>query len=494
MGFVSLQTARRYALIVREAPAFPLSLSVAVGQCLIWFVPQAVWSYVVAALGGAIILIAPKRRIGLLIGVLLGIASVHINYLRLVPVASEKDVVLEGEVVSAVQRRRPGEATFLLQTIIKGHPYLFRCRVVDLPWRNSFGVRQGDRLFVRGDTKVVEKTMKPLSWQGWLWRQHITGEMRVRFVSKPLAREDALRSESRLWVKRWVYAQFGDIRGVNLVLSMALGYQDVLSPTLEHAFKRLGLTHLLVVSGYQVTLLYSVAVTFLSKSILLFPRRMSARRTVGIAGLVLAFLYVVFIGSEFSSVRAMMAAACVGGGWIVGRQTSFMQRWGVALLLLEVFWPFCIFDIGVVLTFAALWGIGIGSVGVKAGSLRGFLKVNLCVWLTTSLVIMLWQGSVSTLGLLINILVAAPWSIINCTLGIVGLVIAMLPVPGSTLLFNVVIAVNRFLSEQVLYWGAKQYSQAMFTGYSQFTASCLLSLSVGYLSLQAYRINVLKNI
>lgn len=489
MRLAGLQIMRRYIRIVRQAPAFPLSLLVALGQCLMWFVAQELWSCVVAALGGAILFVASKKGVGLLVGLLLGVATVYVHYPVTAQIVSENDVVLNGAVVSAVQRRRPGEANFLFQTEVDGQSYLLRCRTVDLPWRNIYHIQNGDRLFLRGDIKGVTKTMHPLSWQGWLWRQNISGEMRVRFISKPLMRKFSLRTTSRGWIQRWVYEKFGDERGVNLVLSMALGYQDVLSPTLEGAFKRLGLTHLLVVSGYQVTLLYTVAVALLSKSMLFLPRRLSARRIVGGIGLAVAFLYVVFIGSEFSGIRAMLAAACVGGGWIVGRQTGFMQRWGVALLLLEVFWPFCIFDMGVILTFAALWGIGIGAQGVKADSWQAFVRVNLCVWSTTSLVIMLWQGSVSTLGLLINILLAAPWSIMNCTFGIVSLIVAMLPVPGSTLLFQGVMWINQFLSEQVLYWGAKQYSQAVLTGHRQLIVSCLLLLCVSYVSVQAYRNN-----
>lgn len=492
MRVARLHSMRRYVRIMREAPAFPLSLVVALGQCLMWFVPQELWSCVVATLGGAIILVASKKRSGLLVGLLLGSGTVYVNYPLSVPIMSERDVVLNGVVVSAIQRRRPGEANFLFQTDLNGKSYLLRCRTVDLPWRNIYEVQNGDRLMLRGDIEVVKKTTNPLSWQGWLWRQNITGEMRVRFVSKPLFHQYSLRAESREWVQRWAYESFGDKRGVNLVLSMALGYQDVLSPTLESAFKRLGLTHLLVVSGYQVTLLYTVAITLLSKSIVFLPRGLSARRMLGFIGLTLALLYVVFIGGEFSSIRAMVAAACVGGSWIVGRQTGFMQRWGVALLLLEVFWPFCIFDIGVILTFAALWGIGVGAQGVRADSWLAFFRVNLCVWLTTSLVIMLWQGSVSVIGLLINMVLAAPWSIMNCTVGIVALLVAMLPVPGSAVFFQGIIAANQFLSEQVLYWGGKQYSQIILTGYGKFIVSCLLLSSVVCVSIKAYRIKALN--
>ena len=482
---------RCYAVVLKTTPALPLCLAVAVGEIAVWFAPQRSWSYLIVLAGVLTLLVRVRSLQSLLIGGLLGICAVVVTDADRSALSTSNDVIFEGVVASIPHRRRPGEITFLFRTNVASGGHLLRCRAVDLPWRSIYPVKRGDGLTVRGSVVSIRKPRNPFSWKGWLWRQGVVGEMRVRFSSIQYSAKQATLDALREGVRRHIYQKFGDTRGVNLFLSMALGHQDNLSPTLEKAFKRLGLTHLLVVSGYQVTLLYSVIVAMLAKLVSLRPRSRSIRMPVGVVGLFCAFFYVLYIGSEFSGIRALLAAVSAGLGWMYCRPTGFLQRCSSALLVMLIAWPLCIFDIGVILTFAALLGIRIGSACYSSRPLVMFLSVHWCVWLTTTSVVLGWQGTMSLLGLLVNIVVAGPWSIMNCTAGVIGLLVSLVPVAGSGALLTLVAHCNQWASDLVLWLSESFYSQVVLRGWLRFVVlvgfvaligrKCRLALKRSYL-------------
>jgi ComEC/Rec2-related protein len=452
-------------VVLKTTPALPLCLAVAIGEIAVWFIPQGSWPHLIGLSGGLTLLIRVRSLQSLLLGGLLGICAVVVTDGGRSALSTSNDVIFEGVVASVPHRRRPGEVTFLFRTNAESGKHLLRCRAVDLPWRAIYPVKRGDGLIVRGSVVSITKPRNPFSWKGWLWRQGVVGEMRVRFSSIQYSAKQSTLSALREGVRRHMYQKVGDTRGVNLFLSMALGHQDNLSPTIEKSFKRLGLTHLLVVSGYQVTLLYSVIVTMLAKMASLRPRSRSIRIPVGIAGLFCAFFYVLYIGSEFSGIRALLAAVSAGLGWMYCRPTGFLQRCSSALLIMLIVWPLCIFDIGVILTFAALLGIRIGSARDSSQPLVTFLSVNWCVWLTTTIVIVGWQGTMSLFGLLVNIVIAGPWSIMNCTVGVIGLFVSLVPVPGSGAMLTFIAHCNQWASDVVLWLSESFYSQIVVRGW-----------------------------
>jgi ComEC/Rec2-related protein len=317
--------------------------------------------------------------------------------------------------------------------------------------------------------------------------------MRVRFVSHTVREERSLDSVFREWIKSLVVAKVGDDVGSRLFLSMALGFQDLLSVPLERAFMNLGLTHLLVVSGYQVGLMYAFFIT----AAVWFLKTVQAtsrffRPIVALVGFATAAMYVACIGSEMSAVRALIAVACLSAHGLLERTSSFAQRWGVALLVMLILWPWCFFDIGVILTFAALLGIGIGSSFAARGSLASFVAVNIAVWVCTSLVVLVWRGYLSPLGLSINLLLAAPWSILNCTVGLTGLVLLAAGIPGAASLLWVVSWCNETIATAVLLIGESSWSGWQLDGLARSVVAVGLLLifvvavlrAAGHLSLQ----------
>lgn len=442
---MALITMRSYA------PAVWLALSVGMGQIAVWLCGE-IWSGALAACCGLTLLVSLRFGRGfLLVGLLLGILTAYPALFSHIYLAEAPDAVILGEISSPPRRPRPGEIVFELTTIGDSKSVRLRCRAIDLPWRNAAELQEGDIVSVRGSIRPVERPLNPLSWGGWLWRNGVAGECKARFVSRALDRAPPFLSRIRAYVLDLVRDRVGDNRGSALFLSMALGYHDILSPTVEGAFQALGLTHLLVVSGYQVSLVFGLVVRLAS----LIGTRLSlgrhARLWIMGAAFLCALLYVLLIGAEMSAVRALIAAGCVCAHLLTETGARFAQRWGIALFVMQMVWSWCILEIGVILTFAALLGIGLG-VQLGAGrQVSTYLWVTVAAWVCTSFVVVCWSGSFSVVSLLLNFLLAAPWSMLNCTAGFVGLLLLLANIPGGAWILQVVSWVNFYLAELLIY-------------------------------------------
>lgn len=449
-AFIRGKALRSVARIRTTAPAAILALGVAAGQGIVWFCGGVPAAIIVACLGAWLWKCAPKGRGGLAVAIILGaLATIPLVVEDRAPL-SGTDVVIGGRVEGLVRRRSPGEVTFEVVSRTTHMLGRIRCRAIDLPWRNSADLQAGDFVWIRGSCKAVERPANPFSWQGWLWRRGVGSECRARYISKPEHVHISWLQRARNEILERARAVAGDTRGTALLLSMALGYQDILSAPVERAFMTLGLTHLLVVSGYQVSLVFGCIVSILSITAGLVGKRILSRSFMMVVAFVAAAGYVCLIGAEMSSVRALIAAGCVCGQLLTERGGRFSQRWGLALLCMQLIWPWCVYEIGVVLTFTALLGIGVGSSGEQRHRLISYAWVTLVVWTFTSCVVVLWSGAFSPMGVIVNFILAAPWSILNCTVGMIGLSLALIGVPGGGELLHIVVWINTIISQALI--------------------------------------------
>ncbi len=397
-------------------PAFPLACGVCLGQLLAWFLPVWTSAYLVV-LWGVLLVVAPTLIRRRFLGVGLGIATALISATLQQPVWSASDTQVLVRIEERPARRVPGEVTFVGREVLGGGSRALRCRAVELPWRHASELERGDVVWVRGAITPLKKPLNPFSWDGWLWRRGVTGEMRALFVSQAVHKETSAVDTLRNAIRSRVARVTDDSRGGALVLSMAFGERDVLSSHVENAFKAVGMSHLLVVSGYQVSLVFGVVYVVCMQVRGLLGAHAALRLFATWCALVCCGGYVLLVGSEMSSVRALMAASCLCVALVLDRAHRFGQRWATALLFMQVVYPWALFEVGVILTFAALAGIGVGSILGGRSVWRSYAWVTVCTWLMTSSVTVVWNGSFSFVGLLLNLALAAPWSIWNCAVG-----------------------------------------------------------------------------
>lgn len=442
--------ARSIACCRTQAPALLVALWTGAGQILAWFLGMHECLAVVA-LCAFLLVATPRGWRGSLAGLLLGVLSALgaiVNH----PEGEEgSDVSVLARIEDAGRRSTPGRVTFLASNQLREGAPLLHLSAIELPWRNAASLNKGDVVWVRGAAETVEREGAPWSWEGYLWRRGVSTTFRARYVSRPVVEGGSgVLQNARDWVQRRTTELLGERRGGALFLSMALGYRDVLSSYLEGAITKVGLTHLLVVSGYQVSMVFAVVFVPLAAVARLLAPLASLRGKVALVALGITALYVMFIGAEVSATRALIAAACLCAEAIAESGRRFSQRLGVALLFVQLLWPWALLEIGVQLTFAALIGIGIGRV-LGAGSwLKTFLWVQISVWLATGTIVVAWSGNVSWASLPLNLLVAPLWSAWNCVVGVAAFLLAATELPLGREIFTVVAWVNELLAAGLL--------------------------------------------
>ena len=482
----------RVAALRAAVPALPVAVGTFCGQVIAWFMSPSMLMLLAICLGG-VVLFSARRFRAVLGGVCLGIATGSIALL-LHPVAwSGSDIQVLVRVEDPPARRQTGEISFIGEDVLGPQRRTLQARSLDVPWRNASLMQRGDVVWVRGSLAAIDRPFNPFSWKGWLWRRGVSGEMRALFVSKPVERAPQLLDSVRGRIRERVTTITEDRRGGALFLSMALGERDVLSRHVEESFKALGLSHLLVVSGYQVSLVFAVLFSiFLRVSILGRPT-LALRHCATWCSFLGAAGYVALVGAEMSSVRALIAAACLCVALVIDRRHRFAQRWATALLVIQVVYPWALFDVGVLLTFAALGGIGVGSVIGWRDKLASVVWVTVCVWLFTSLVTTVWIGSISPFGLILNLLLAGPWSVLNCTLGVVGLGLAMAHLPPGEWLVWFVGCVNEWIAQALLWLVAHLGMRGELEGAGRWLlVAVLVGLSVGVCRKAVRRYPVLR--
>jgi competence protein ComEC len=143
-----------------------------------------------------------------------------------------------------------------------------------------------------------------------------------------------------------------------LLRAMLLGDARALTPEVEAAFRLAGVSHLLVVSGFNLTLLGSVLLRGLR----------AARVPVGWAAAIALggiVVYALIIGASAAVVRAAVMSGVLVVGESLRRRAFLPTSLAFALLALTLFEPRTLWDIGFQLSFAAAFGIALWADGVR---------------------------------------------------------------------------------------------------------------------------------
>nr|WP_312291876.1 ComEC/Rec2 family competence protein [Clostridium chromiireducens] len=145
-------------------------------------------------------------------------------------------------------------------------------------------------------------------------------------------------------IKRKIYMTLEENLGrrkAGLIASIAFGYCDYLDPEDKEDMKNFGVIHSISVSGLHVAIVYGFLRTFMGSKM----------------GLMLSIIYVVFTGSNYSSIRAFVMLACVEGGNILKRNNNSISALCLSAAILVIIEPYSIFSISFHLSYLATLGI-----------------------------------------------------------------------------------------------------------------------------------------
>lgn len=314
------------------------------------------------------------------------------------------------------------------------------------------GLRAGDRVVLRGFTRAARSAMNP----GEPDRLRLARQSRVagsidvpsaEFITTPSTPETSVGSASCGWYRFTDAAQslaLGSLappsdpevfrasdESTALLRAMLLGQRDDELRDLQGAFNRVGLAHVLSVSGMNLTLLAAFALYAL-RLLGDHPRL----EKLGVALLVAGYLVVV--PAEAPIIRAaIMIGVFIVAEW-GGRRYDRLNTLAWAAVLSLLWRPMDLWSAGFQLSYLGVAGLialahplRVRLFGEKpeddviGGGLRGLLlrmlegvktafAASLCAWLITSPVVLWHTGVFSPIGPLANLVV---WPVVGAITG-----------------------------------------------------------------------------
>lgn len=216
--------------------------------------------------------------------------------------------------------------------------------------------------------------------------------------------------------------------GIGLMRALSVGEQSALRPELWQAFRPLGLTHLVSISGLHVTMV-AVLFAWLAKRLLACSPRLPSRPRVWIlaAGCAGALFYALLAGFSVPTQRSVLMLAAFAWAWRRGRLSAW-ATWWQALAAVLLFDPLAVFGVGTWLSFglvaALIWACaGRLHEGKRQTALRGQWAASVL-----SLVLLGYLfASLPLISPLVNA-VAIPWfSWVLTPLALLGSVVPFAP-------------------------------------------------------------------
>lgn len=169
-------------------------------------------------------------------------------------------------------------------------------------------------------------------------------------VWKPCAQTFSLaelRFRCKNFVQKFLKNQFPDKHIHSFISTLATGNTPNL--IISHHFRRLGLSHLLVISGFH----FSVLILFTKKILDLF----FSEQLTTIFLLLFVTGFGMYIGPTASSMRSGLVIHIYLLGRLLGRKSPPLNALGCALLIQLLMHPLLLFQIGFQFSYAATFGI-----------------------------------------------------------------------------------------------------------------------------------------
>ncbi len=319
--------------------------------------------------------------------------SVHLPLSPQVPFGSEG--VYGGEIISS-PRLSESSQSFLFQTKDRD--------IISVSVPSLYTLQYHDRVSLRGVMKPLSSTTQ------YLARDNVVGTLsfgRVESVSSPT-------SFSFLRALYSVRDAVGEIfkkvftrdQGA-LASGLLLGQQSAsFSSSLKNDMKQSGTTHLVALSGYNISIVIQVLYGIIGFWM--------SRKKAFLFMMVGVILFVLMTGAEASVVRAALMGSLLLVAERLSRVYNFAQAMAATAWVMILFDPLSfVFNIGFILSFVSLWGMAyLGPLFLywfRSASwiplvwLKAFSE-TLAAQLAVAPLLLYWFGGVSLSGLITNVI------------------------------------------------------------------------------------------
>jgi len=188
----------------------------------------------------------------------------------------------------------------------------------------------------------------------------------------------------------------------SLLAGIILGSKKGLPQNFYQALQKTGTLHIVVASGYNVTIIIATIVAYLAG---LIKRPMAI-----LIGLAAVGIYTLMAGAEPAIVRAAIMGSLAFGGQILGRKTQGLRLLIAAIMIMLLVDPSIVLDIGFQLSVAATFGLIVlgprlepvlGRVWLVGKNLTETTSAQIMVWP----IIVFYFGQMSAFSILVNSLI-----------------------------------------------------------------------------------------
>jgi competence protein ComEC len=145
----------------------------------------------------------------------------------------------------------------------------------------------------------------------------------------------------------------------SLLSGILLGIESGISPEVRDAFNATGTTHIIAISGFNITIIAGLFLTF-------FGRTFGSRKGMLTAGVGI-LVYTLLVGADPAVVRAAIMGGLSLLALRLGRRTHGLASLGAAAVVMTAVQPATLYDVGFQLSFAATLGLILYADPLQAG-------------------------------------------------------------------------------------------------------------------------------
>ena len=237
--------------------------------------------------------------------------------------------------------------------------------LVDLHLKNPsdsslwiYGIRPGKIYRIHGMLSLPEPPRNPgeFDYAAYLRMRDIHALLRadadsIRLINKEM-HEDPLHAIARA-TREWctdVFNRFVGGEEGDFLRGLLLGDRSGVDPDVRSAFINAGVIHVLAVSGLHVGIIAAIVFALLD----VFRLHRTAK---ALATIVALTFYVTLVGAPPSAVRAGIMTSAIVLASAIERKTNSLNTIAAAALIILIIDTFSIFNVGFLLSFAAVIGI-----------------------------------------------------------------------------------------------------------------------------------------
>jgi competence protein ComEC len=299
----------------------------------------------------------------------------------------------------------------------------------------------GRRIHIEGRIDIPKEKRNP---GGFNYRLYLaqSGVSAMIFAKNNSIKPGEIENRG-IFAKAGIAVRHGIIKTINaslpsqqagLLNGMLIGYRGGLSKTVQQAFCDSGLMHIMAVSGANVAFIVIPLVFIFKKAGL---KRKSANLII--MGILVFFLFIT--GFEPSVVRAVIMALVVLAGQIIYREADIFTSLSFSAIILLLYNPYTLFNIGFQLSYAATISLVLFSKNIKNIIKCRFMpdfaadaiSVTMAAQAGVLPVSILYFNKVSVISIISNIL-ALPAAGIITVLGLIMAVLGQVSISLSKLI------------------------------------------------------------